>query len=95
LAGAKAPGGRLLTSSTRLFQAEQAAHWPAHLEETAPQVWQTKRAPSRAMTKFRFGCRQAYAQRLFLARADDQKDIGIVRVLFKAVSSPDPNGSPS
>jgi hypothetical protein len=45
-----APGGRLpWFSSTRLFQALQAEHCPAHLEWTAPQVWQMKAEPSRAM----------------------------------------------
>ena len=41
LLGASAPGGRLWTSSTRVFQALQAGHWPAHLLCTAPQDWQT------------------------------------------------------
>ena len=41
LVGARAPGGRLCTSSTRLFQVPQAWHWPAHLEWAPPQAWQT------------------------------------------------------
>ncbi len=49
LDGARAPGGRLWTSSTSEFQALHAVHWPAHLEWTAPQVWQMKAEPSRAM----------------------------------------------
>jgi len=39
--GANAPGGREVTSSTRLFQALQAGHWPAHFDCAAPQAWQT------------------------------------------------------
>ena len=34
------PGGRAVTSSTRVFQAPHAAHWPAHFDCTAPQDWQ-------------------------------------------------------
>ena len=41
-AGASAPGGReACTSSTRVFQAPHAVHWPFHLGWTAPQAWQT------------------------------------------------------
>ena len=36
----EAPGGRLCSSSTRLFHAPHAGHWPAHLVWTAPQDWQ-------------------------------------------------------
>ena len=36
LAGASAPGGRLETSSTMVFQPLQAVHWPDHLAATAP-----------------------------------------------------------
>jgi hypothetical protein len=35
------PGARAVTSSTMLFQALQAGHWPAHLDCAAPQDWQT------------------------------------------------------
>ena len=41
LAGASAPGGRAAdSSSTSVFHAPQAEHWPDHLECTAPQAWQ-------------------------------------------------------
>ncbi len=40
-AGLSAPGGLDWLSSTRLFQALHAEHWPDHREWTAPQVWQT------------------------------------------------------
>ena len=43
--GASAPGGREVASSTRVFQAAQAAHWPDHFDATAPQLWQMKTAP--------------------------------------------------
>ena len=39
-AGLSAPGGLEWLSSTRLFQALHAEHWPDHREWTAPQVWQ-------------------------------------------------------
>ena len=40
-AGASAPGGRaLVCSSTRVFHAPQAGHWPDHLDWTPPQDWQ-------------------------------------------------------
>jgi hypothetical protein len=40
LAGDSAPGGRLWPSSTSVFQALQAMHWPAHLADAAPHDWQ-------------------------------------------------------
>ncbi len=40
-AGAMAPGGRDEVSSTRLFQAPQAVHWPPQRGWAAPQLWQT------------------------------------------------------
>ena len=39
--GASAPGGRLWTSSTSVFQPPQAGHRPDHLVWAPPQDWQT------------------------------------------------------
>src|SRR3954469_15210193 len=63
LDGAMAPGGRACNSSTRVFHAPHAGHWPAHLVWTAPQDWQAETAPSRVMAleTLRFGVERSLA----------------------------------
>src|SRR5271154_4541967 len=50
LRAAPLPMGAALPSSVMVFQPPQASHLPDHLDETAPQDWQTKLAEDLAIS---------------------------------------------